>query len=150
MYQQHSLEVSQGYFKKDTKAWFSPVWLICSHSLLRNIISNRTGVNSFFIALIIISQISVWISMRIQRKCFVFNRVRLFYFKEKTATPLRHGSKTIKKHLLQWNVFIRIFLFKWKLLKHLRKRKKMGKIFTRSWTLGWGIAEVSLTLWKRK
>ena len=46
MYQQHSLEVFQRYFKKDTKAWFSPVRLIYSHSLLHNIISNRTPVHT--------------------------------------------------------------------------------------------------------
>ena len=40
MYQQHSLEVFQRYFKKDTKAWFSPIRLIYSHSLLHSIISN--------------------------------------------------------------------------------------------------------------
>ena len=35
------------------------------------------------------------------------------------------------------------------LLKHLWERKKIGKTYTRCWTLGWGIAEVSLPLWKR-
>ena len=53
-------------------------------------------------------------------KRFVFNRMRLFYFKEKPATPLRHGGKTIKKHMFQWkNLFVRMFLLKWKLLKNL-------------------------------
>ena len=52
MYQQYSFEVFQRYFKKDTKAWFSPVKPIYSHSLLHNIILNRTDVNAhFFIAL---------------------------------------------------------------------------------------------------
>ena len=35
----------------------------------------------------------------------------------------------------------------------MKKRKNMGKTYTRytrCWTLGWGIAEVSLPLWKRK
>ena len=44
--QQHSLEVFQRYFEKDTKAWFSPVRLNYSHSLLHNNISNRLGVNA--------------------------------------------------------------------------------------------------------
>ena len=75
----------------------------------------------------------------------------LFCFKEKRKTPLGHGGQTMKKHMFQWkNLFIRIFLFMWKLIKHLWKRKKMGKTYTRCWTLDWGIAEVSLPLWKRK
>ena len=49
MYQEHSLEVFQHYFKKDTKAWFSSVRLIYSHSLL-HIISNRTGMNAHFLS----------------------------------------------------------------------------------------------------
>ena len=48
MYQQHSLEVFQHNFKKDTKAWFSQVRLIYFHSLLHNIISNRTDVTLIF------------------------------------------------------------------------------------------------------
>ena len=80
----------QCYFKKDTKTWFSPVRLIYSHSLLHNIISNRTGANSFFITLKIVSQTSAWLSVRIKRKRFIFNCVRLFYFKEKPTTLLRH------------------------------------------------------------
>ena len=60
MYKQHSLQFIERYFKKDAKAWFSPAKLICSHSFLHNIITNRTGVNAhFFIALKKISQISV-------------------------------------------------------------------------------------------
>ena len=50
MYQQHSLEVFQRYFKKDTKAWFSPVQLIYSHSLLHNITANRIGMNTNFLS----------------------------------------------------------------------------------------------------
>ena len=77
--------------------------------------------------------------------------MRLFYFEEKPTTPLRHGGKTIKKYMFQWkNLFIRMFLLMWKLLKNLWKRKKMGKTYTRCWTLGWGTAEVSLPVWKRK
>ena len=49
MYQQHSFEVFQSYFKKYAKAWFSPVRLIYSHSLLHNIVSNREGVNAQFL-----------------------------------------------------------------------------------------------------
>ena len=76
--------------------------------------------------------------------------MRLFYLKEKPTTPLRHGGKTMKKHIIQWkNLFIRIFLLKWKLLKHLWERKKIGKSYTRCCTLGWEIA-VSLPLRKRK
>ena len=33
--------------------------------------------------------------MRIKRKRFVFNRMRLFYFKEKPTTLLRHESKNM-------------------------------------------------------
>ena len=67
-----------------------------------------------------------------ERKRFAFNRIRLFYFKEKPTTPLHHGGKNIKKHMFQRkNLFIR------KLLKHLWKRKKMGKSHTTSSTLGW-------------
>ena len=50
MYQQHFLEVFQRYFRKYTKAWLSPVRLIYSHSLLHNIISNRTDVNAHFLS----------------------------------------------------------------------------------------------------
>ena len=54
--------------------------------------------------------------------------MRLFYVKEKLRAPLGHGGKTIKKHMFQWkNLFKMIFLLKWKLLKYLWKRKKMGK-----------------------
>ena len=57
--------------------------------------------------------------------------MRLFYFKEKPTTPLRHGGKTMVKHMFRWkNLLIRIFLLKWKLLKHLWKQKKMGKTYT--------------------
>ena len=53
MYQQHSLDVFQDYLKEYTKGWFSSVRLIYSHSILHNIISNRTGVIAhFFITLI--------------------------------------------------------------------------------------------------
>ena len=98
--QQHSFDVFQHYFKKDTKAWFSRVRLIYSLSLLlHDIISNRTNVNAhFFITLEIISQISIWLSVRISLS-LSFNRMRLFYFKEKSTTPLRHGGKTMKKHM---------------------------------------------------
>ena len=48
MYQPHSPEVFQRYFKKDTKAWFSPVRLIYSQLLLHNIISNHTSVSAHF------------------------------------------------------------------------------------------------------
>ena len=116
MYQQHSLEVFQLYFNRHTKAWFSPVRLIYSHSLLRKVwtlIFYRTESN--------LSNFYVIISEK-KRKRFVFNSMRLFYFKEKPTTPLRHGGKTMKKHMFQGkNLFIRMFLLKWKLLKHLWK-----------------------------
>ena len=49
--------------------------------------------------------------MRIKRKRFAFNRIRLFYFKEKRTTPLRHGSKNLMKHMVQLkNLFVRKFL----------------------------------------
>ena len=77
---------------------FLSVRLIYFDSLLHNSMSNRTGVNvRFFIALKIISQISVWFSVRIKRKRFVFNHMGLFYFKKKPATPLRYGSRNMKK-----------------------------------------------------
>ena len=85
---------------------------------------------SFFIALKIISQISVWLSVRRKRKCFIFNRMRLFYVKEKLRTPLGHGGKTIKKHMFQWkNLFKMIFLLKWKLLKFYENERKWEKIY---------------------
>ena len=34
-----------------------------------------------------------------EKETFVFNRMRLFYFKEKLTTPLRRGGKTIEKHV---------------------------------------------------
>ena len=64
--------------------------------------------------------------MRIKRKRFVFNHMRLFYCREKPTALLRHRSKSIKKHMFRWNLYVRIFLFKRKLLKHLWKRKRMG------------------------
>ena len=119
--------MQQKYQRIDCKAWFSSVTLNYSHSLLHNIISNKCE-RSIFIALKIISQISV----RVKRKRFVFNPMRLFYFKEKPTTPLPQGNKNMKKHTFQWkNVFVRRFLLKWKLLKHLWKLKKMGKTYTR-------------------
>ena len=51
--------------------------------------------------------------------------MRLFYCREKPTALLRHRSKSIKKHMFRWNLYVRIFLFKRKLLKHLWKRKKM-------------------------
>ena len=63
-----------------------------------------------------------------KKKRFIFNHMRLFYFKEKPTTPLRRGSKSMKKHIFQWtNLFVRRFLLTWKLLKHLWKRKKKKK-----------------------
>ena len=56
---------------------------------------------SFFIALKIISQICVQLSVRIKRKHFAFNRVRLFYFKEKLTALWRHGAKIMKKQMFQ-------------------------------------------------
>ena len=53
--------------------------------------------------------------------------------------------------MFQWkNVFVRRFLLRWKLLKYLWKRKKMRETYTRWWTLGWGIAEISLPPWKKE
>ena len=76
--------------------------------------------------------------------------MRLFYFKEKLTAPLRYGGKTIKKYVSVKKPFLwRYFLLQRKLLKHLWKRKKMGKTYTRCWTLGWTIPEVSLLLWRK-
>ena len=47
MYQQHSLEIFQRYFKKDTKVWFSPVKLIY---FTHNIFYNCTGVDAHFLS----------------------------------------------------------------------------------------------------
>ena len=125
MYQQHSLDIFQRYIKNDTKTWFSPVRLIYSHSLIQNFISNRTGVNET--ALKIISQMYVWLLVRIKRKRFVFNRKRLFYFKKTRQLPCVMEVR-LRRNTFQWkNLFIRTFLLKWKLLKHFWKRKKMGK-----------------------
>ena len=91
----------------------------------------------------LISSISVWLSVKIKRKRFVFDRMRLFYFKEKTTTPLHHRGKTMKKRIFQWkNLFIRIFLLKWKLLKHLWEQKKIGKTYKRCLTLGSGFPTI--------
>ena len=63
-----------------------------------------------------------------KKKMFRFNRMRLFHFKEKPTTPLRHRGKTMKKHMFQWKKLIyNDILLTWKLLKHLWTRKKMGK-----------------------
>ena len=52
--------------------------------------------------------------------------MRLFYFTKKPTTPLRHGGKTMKKHMFQWkNVFIMIFLLKLKFL--YENGRKWGK-----------------------
>ena len=78
--------------------------------------------------LIFLSQIFVWLAVRIKRKRFGFNRTRLSYFNEKPSTPLHHWSKNMKKHMFQWkNLFVSSFLLKWKLLKHFWKQKKMLK-----------------------
>ena len=62
MYQKHSFEVFQRYFKKDTKVWFPTVKLIYCHSLLHNIISNQTGGNAH-----------VFITLKIQNKYNMLN-----------------------------------------------------------------------------
>ena len=112
MRQEHYLDAFQHYFKKDIKAWFSPLRIIYSHSLLHNIIYNRTGVNAH-----LLSHRKYLSNLR-----FAFNRMRLFYFTEKPTTTLRHGSKTMKKPCFSEKTY---------LLKHLSKRKKMEKTYTR-------------------
>ena len=43
-----------------------------------------------------------------KKETFPFNRTRLFYFKEKPTTPLRHGNKNMKKHVpVKKNVFLK-------------------------------------------
>ena len=144
MYQQHSLDVFQHYFKKYFNAWFSAVRLIAYQSLLYNVICNRTSLNNHFLN-------SVWLSLRITRKCFAFNRIRSLNFKDEPTITLCQGGKTMNKQMFQWKtLFIRIFLLKWNLLKHLWKQKKMKKTYTRCWRRGWGIVEVSLHLWKKE
>ena len=60
--------------------------------------------------------------MRIKRKRFVFNGMRLFYFKEKLTTPLSNGDKTMKEtHVLVKKIYLGYFCL---------KRKKMGKTYT--------------------
>ena len=58
---------------------------------MRTLIFYRTKNN--------ISNFCVIISEKIKRKGFAFNRMRLFYFKGKPTAPLRHGGKTMKKHV---------------------------------------------------
>ena len=68
----------------------------------------------------------VWLSVRIKRKRFVFNHMRLFYFKGKPTTPLRHLVKNMKKtHVPVKNLFVRRFL------KHLWKQKKKEETYTK-------------------
>ena len=57
---------------------------------------------------------SVWLSARIRKKRFVFNCMKLFYFKEELTTPLHRKSKTTKRHAS---------------VKNFWKQKKMGKIY---------------------
>ena len=46
--------------------------------------------------------------------------MRLFHFKEKPVTPLRHGGKTMKKHIsVKKKLIYNNILLNWKLLKHL-------------------------------
>ena len=111
------------------KAWFSSVRLIHSHSSLHISLIAQVWT-LIFCHTKIISQIYVWSSVRIKKKHFVFNRMRLFYFKEKPTTPLCHGSENMKKQMFQWkNLFVRRFLLKWKLLEHLyhENNRKWGK-----------------------
>ena len=99
-------------------------------SLLQNITSNREGVNFIYNYTKMISQISVWLSVRIKTKRFVFNRMRLFYFKKKPTTHLRYGGKTIKKHMIQWkNLFIRIFCLSGSYLSIYENERKWENIY---------------------
>ena len=51
-----------------------------------------------------------WVIISENKKRNVYH-MRLFYFKEKPTTPLRHGGKIIKKHIFQWQtLFIRLSL----------------------------------------
>ena len=76
IYKQHSLKNFQRCFKKNTKAWFSPVRLICSHSFLLNNVPNRTGVDvHFYRTESNLLNFCVIISEN-KRKRFVFNRKR--------------------------------------------------------------------------
>ena len=52
------------------------------------------------------------------------NRMALFYFREKPKTKC-HGSKNMKKRMFKWKYLMK-FLRKWKILKHIWKRKKMS------------------------
>ena len=79
----------QRYFKKDTKAWLSPVRLIYSHSLLHNITSTaKVWTLIFYRTENNLLNFCVIISEK-KRKPFAFNLMRLFYFKEKPTTSLR-------------------------------------------------------------
>ena len=58
--------------------------------------------------------------------------MRLIYFREKATTPLRHRSKNMEKHMFQQkDLFLRRFLLKWELLKHLQKQKKIREKYTK-------------------
>ena len=121
--------------------------------------------------------------------------MRLFYFKEKPATLLRHGNKKIKKHMFQWKKFVSKENFTLvEVIKAFMKMKEngehavraispkktvlprlglglglglglelgfgwfssgaivleSGKIYARWWALGWWVAGVSISLWKKK
>ena len=71
-----------------TWAWSSSVRLIYSRPLYIILLWLHRCELSFFIALKIISQISVWSSVGIKGKRYAFNRMRLIYLKGKQTKKL--------------------------------------------------------------
>ena len=60
-----------------------------------------------------------------KRKHLVFNRMRLFYFKEKPTTRLHRGSRNMKKHVFEReSLFVWRFVLKWKLLTIYEDERK--------------------------
>ena len=65
--------------------------------------------------------------MRIKRKRFVFNRMKLFYFKEKLTDLLRHEDKNIKKHVSVKNLIYKDIFAKVEVIKEFMKMKENGE-----------------------
>ena len=85
----------------------------------------------FFIALKTISQISVWLSVR--KKRFKKFLIAWDYFTSKRNRQLFcvMNGKNIKTHMFQWkNLFMRVFLLKWMLLKHLWEHIQVAERLT--------------------
>ena len=62
-----------------------------------------------------------------KRKRLVFIAIRLFYFKEKPTTPLRHGGKTMKKHVSVKKIICKNVFAKVEVIKAFMKTKENGE-----------------------